>query len=102
MKEPPVTGQPGVGNAEQVTEVLSEENHHDSNDGGDTIIRMNPAAHHRRVRELSQDFDRGSIVDKEKVKAIKAAVAAGTYQVDAESIATKLLAIEGELERLHK
>jgi flagellar biosynthesis anti-sigma factor FlgM len=102
MKEQPVTGQPGVGDVDQVAEVLSEEQTLDSNGSGNTIIKMNPATHNRRVRELSQECDRGSIVDKEKVKAIKAAVAAGTYLVDAESIATKLLAIEGELERLHK
>ncbi len=102
MKEQPVTGQPGLGNIEEVAESPAEDSQYDIAASGNTITRINPGTHDRRVRELSQDFDRGSIVDKEKVKAIKAAVAAGTYNVDADSIATKLLAIEGELERLHK
>lgn len=102
MKEPAVAGQPGVASIEDVAEALPEENQLCSNGSEKTIIRMNPDAQDRRVRELSNDFDRGTIVDKEKVKAIKAAVQAGTYHVDAERIAAKLLAIEGELERLHK
>lgn len=105
MTEEIVTGQPGLRDRETANESLPEPMPVDSARSDRAkckIVNMNPGALHRRAQELSKDFDRGSIVDKEKVKAIKAAVAAGTYRVDADSIAAKLLALEGELDKVRK
>ncbi len=53
----------------------------------------------RRARELSTQIEQEPVVDIEKVKAIKAAISAGTYQVDANRIATKLMELEFHLNK---
>lgn len=51
----------------------------------------------RRTDGLLKDIEQESVVDKEKVRKIKAAISAGTYVVNPEKIANKLLELEIEL-----
>ena len=54
---------------------------------------IDSAALHRRAVELSTEIQRGYIVEQneEKVDRIKAEIENGTYKVDAEAIADKLM-----------
>lgn len=54
---------------------------------------------HRCAGDLSPNIEEESVVDHEKVKAIKAAISAGTYLVDAKRIAEKLMTIEFHLSK---
>lgn len=60
---------------------------------------IDSAALHRRAVELSTEIQRGYIVDKnnEKVERIKAEIENGTYEVDAEAIAEKLMEYDFQL-----
>ena len=57
------------------------------------------SALHRRVEDLSRLIEQEPIVDIEKVNAIKAAIRAGTYQIDANTVADKLMELEFELNK---
>ena len=48
----------------------------------------------RRREELCKQVQQESLVDNEKVRIIKNAIANGTYQVNPETIAEKLMEIE--------
>lgn len=52
---------------------------------------------YRSTEGLLKYIEQESVVDKEKVRKIKAAIAAGTYKVDAETIADKIVELEIEL-----
>jgi len=52
---------------------------------------------YRQAEDLLKTVEQESIVDSEKVKLIKAAIANGTYQVDPAKVADKLLEMETEL-----
>lgn len=54
---------------------------------------------HRRTDGLLKSIEQESMVDNEKVRRIKAAIHAGTYVVDADIIAQKLIDLEVELTR---
>lgn len=54
---------------------------------------------HRRAEDLSRLIEQEPIVDIEKVNAIKAAIRAGTYRVDAHTVAEKLMELEFELNK---
>lgn len=54
---------------------------------------------HRRVEDLTRLIEQEPIVDIEKVNAIKAAIRAGTYRVDANTVADKLMELEFELNK---
>jgi flagellar biosynthesis anti-sigma factor FlgM len=54
---------------------------------------------HRQAEDLLKQVEQESIVDSEKVKRIKAAIANGTYRVDPNTVADKLLEMETELTR---
>jgi flagellar biosynthesis anti-sigma factor FlgM len=51
----------------------------------------------RRTEGLLKSVEQESMVDQEKVRRIKAAITAGTYVVNAETIADKLVELEIEL-----
>lgn len=51
----------------------------------------------RQSEDLRKRIEQEPIVDNEKVRKIKAAIQAGTYVVDAENIAKKLMHLEEEL-----
>jgi len=51
----------------------------------------------RRATELSKRVQQEPVVDKEKVKEIKEAIENGTYEVDADAIADKLLEMEFQI-----
>ncbi len=53
--------------------------------------------HNRRTDGLLNHIEQESIVDNEKVRKIKAAINAGTYVVDPDIIAEKLMDLEIEL-----
>lgn len=54
---------------------------------------------HRQAEDLLEKVEQESIVDREKVKLIKAAIANGTYEVNPTAVAEKLLDMEHELTR---
>ena len=54
---------------------------------------------HRHAEDLSRLIEQEPIVDIEKVNAIKAAIRAGTYKVDANTVADKLMELEFELNK---
>ncbi len=70
---------------------------------GKHIMRDKPADERSvqlyRRPDSSTHVERESNVDTEKVNAIKAAISAGTYLVDADTIASKLMELEIELTR---
>ena len=51
----------------------------------------------RRREELCKQVQQESLVDNEKVRIIKNAIANGTYQVNPETIAEKLMEIEFQI-----
>lgn len=53
---------------------------------------------HRRAKELSEEIQRESVVDSEKVSRIKAEIENGTYEVDAEAIAEKLMEFDFQID----
>jgi len=57
---------------------------------------LDSAALNRRAKELSTEMKWGSVVEQnnEKVDRIKAEIEAGTYEVDADAIADRLLECE--------
>ena len=61
---------------------------------------IDSAALYRRAKELSTEIQRGSVVEasQEKVDRIKAEIENGTYEVDAESIAEKLMEFDFQIE----
>ena len=59
---------------------------------------IDSAALHRRAKELSTEIQRETIVENnEKVERIKAELANGTYQVDADAIAEKLMEFDFQI-----
>jgi flagellar biosynthesis anti-sigma factor FlgM len=61
---------------------------------------VNPRNELNRLAEgLLEKVEQESIVDREKVTLIKAAIANGTYEVDPTAVANKLLDMEHELTR---
>lgn len=52
---------------------------------------------HRRAEELSKHIEQEPLVDIEKVNAIKAAINAGTYLINANNVADKLMELEFQL-----
>ncbi len=59
-------------------------------------------AHNRRAEDWLKHVEGESVVDNEKVRKIKAAISAGTYVVDANNIAQKLMDLEIELTKPSK
>lgn len=53
----------------------------------------------RRAQELSKHIEQEPVVDIEKVNAIKAAINAGTYLIDANNVADKLMELEFHLSK---
>jgi len=105
MKKP-VTGQPESRDESDVLELLpvakrSDKSRRHSDSNNNKKKNTHSDALHRRARELSSTVNRGTpIVDTEKVRAIKAALKNGTYQINANAIADKMIVLEGQLERL--
>ena len=52
----------------------------------------------RRASEVTKEIQRESVVDKEKVSRIKAEIENGTYKVDADSIAEKLMEFDFQID----
>jgi negative regulator of flagellin synthesis FlgM len=51
----------------------------------------------RTLQKLSEAVDKAPIVDTDKVAAVKQSIQNGTYTIDADSIANKLLNVESDL-----
>ena len=59
---------------------------------------IDSAALNRRATELSSEIQRESVVDNEKVSRIKAEIENGTYEVNAEAIAERLMEFDFRVE----
>ena len=68
----------------------------------DTTASETSQAHNRRAEDWLKHIEGESVVDNEKVRKIKAAISAGTYVVDANNIAEKLMDLELELTKPSK
>ena len=59
---------------------------------------IDSAALNRRAAEISKEIKRESVVDNEKVSRIKAEIENGTYKVDADAIADKLMEFDFQID----
>lgn len=62
----------------------------------DTVSLTDTAA---RLREMGNTLAKLPVVDSQRVEAVRRAIAEGTFEVDAERIARKMLSFEQELVR---
>jgi len=62
------------------------------------VVSFTPTA--EALAQLHEDMRSGAPIDRQKVEAIKQALAAGEYQLDAERIARKFVEIEEALGKL--
>ena len=100
-----ITGQPdSTGVAEAIADAARDTGADSAQHGQEPVagdknnnIKMKLPSLNRHVEELTTSIKRGAVVDKEKVKALKAAISNGTYHIDAESIAEKVLELEPNL-----
>lgn len=85
-----ISKQPGIASAEGPDRKNKMADNHNMRDkpAGEPSVKL-----YRRAEDLTH-VERESNVDREKVNAIKAAINAGTYLVDADTIAAKLMEFE--------
>lgn len=62
----------------------------------DTVSLTDTAA---RLREMENTLAKLPVVDNQRVEAVRQAIADGTFEVDAERVARKMLAFEQALDR---
>jgi negative regulator of flagellin synthesis FlgM len=67
----------------------------DASVGPENVVQLTDLA--ARLQDLAQAVADVPVVDPARVNALRQAVASGNYQVDAEAVADKLIAMEGLL-----
>jgi negative regulator of flagellin synthesis FlgM len=89
--------------ASQIGEVAPRSPNAKPNGGtasSDTSVRLGTAT--AQLRSLKSSLDNTSVVDKEKVAAIKQAISEGRFQVNSSVIADRLIDTAKELISAHK
>ena len=70
-----------------------------SSTGNSQGDKVTLTGHAEKLRMMDEIVARTPVVDHQRVQQIKAAIADGSYSIDATKIATKLLAVEQQLSR---
>lgn len=90
----PVAPKPSQQTQDKVERVAPSDG---TRDGSDVVSLTNTA---EALARLQKEVSEGAPVDRQKVEAIKQALAAGEYKLDPERVAQKFLEIENALGKL--
>jgi len=93
----PASGRPAIVDFSQAGKRRRHQRRGQRNSTADTTAGKPTEVQNRSTDGLLKYIEQESVVDKEKVRKIKAAISAGTYKVNAETIAEKLVELEVEL-----
>lgn len=62
----------------------------ESNTTSESTVKLSPLS--EKLKALSKDYAASSAFDEKRVEALKTAIASGTFKVNAEAVADKLIA----------
>ncbi len=83
-----------VGNAPEARQAPQDEQQQPATTSTDTVTLTEPA---RQLSELSSEAAAGEAVDIGRVETVRQSIDDGTYQIDSQQIAERLLALEDNI-----